>query len=330
MEQRNNKKHIIFMVISIIVVLITGFGIAFYIKDQNYKKSDDYKLKQIGYNEEEIVIIKQMNDNQKKIIFNNNYNDKMIDLVQKQYFLEKNLDKYLSYSQKHPSHPGPDHGDRDRGPGHGDLRPGGDGLHVGADKEWYTDPKQTEISYNNSLLTNKFYQLSEDYEPTDLKDISNVYSYGENQKLRNDAYNAFIEMFNDAKKENVTLIINSSYRSYQDQKETYEKYLTWYGEDETNKLAAKPGFSEHQTGLAVDIQTYGSNKSNFEQTDAFKWLQDNAYKYGFILRYPKDKEYLTGYSYESWHYRYVGTEIAQYIKDNNITFDEYYAFFIEE
>ncbi len=315
MEQRNNKKHIIFMVISIIVVLITGFGIAFYIKDQNYKKSDDYKLKQIGYNEEEIVIIKQMNDNQKKIIFNNNYNDKMIDLVQKQYFLEKNLDKYLSYSQNNTDK---------------QLDEIIAIINVGADKEWYTDPKQTEISYNNSLLTNKFYQLSEDYEPTDLKDISNVYSYGENQKLRNDAYNAFIEMFNDAKKENVTLIINSSYRSYQDQKETYEKYLTWYGEDETNKLAAKPGFSEHQTGLAVDIQTYGSNKSNFEQTDAFKWLQDNAYKYGFILRYPKDKEYLTGYSYESWHYRYVGTEIAQYIKDNNITFDEYYAFFIEE
>ncbi len=303
------------MVISIIVVLITGFGIAFYIKDQNYKKSDDYKLKQIGYNEEEIVIIKQMNDNQKKIIFNNNYNDKMIDLVQKQYFLEKNLDKYLSYSQNNTDK---------------QLDEIIAIINVGADKEWYTDPKQTEISYNNSLLTNKFYQLSEDYEPTDLKDISNVYSYGENQKLRNDAYNAFIEMFNDAKKENVTLIINSSYRSYQDQKETYEKYLTWYGEDETNKLAAKPGFSEHQTGLAVDIQTYGSNKSNFEQTDAFKWLQDNAYKYGFILRYPKDKEYLTGYSYESWHYRYVGTEIAQYIKDNNITFDEYYAFFIEE
>ena len=315
MEQRNNKKHIIFMVISIIVVLITGFGIAFYIKDQNYKKSDDYKLKQIGYNEEEIVIIKQMNDNQKKIIFNNNYNDKMIDLVQKQYFLEKNLDKYLSYSKNNTDK---------------QLDEIIAIINVGADKEWYTDPKQTEISYNNSLLTNKFYQLSEDYEPTDLKDISNVYSYGENQKLRNDAYNAFIEMFNDAKKENVTLIINSSYRSYQDQKETYEKYLTWYGEDETNKLAAKPGFSEHQTGLAVDIQTYGSNKSNFEQTDAFKWLQDNAYKYGFILRYPKDKEYLTGYSYESWHYRYVGTEIAQYIKDNNITFDEYYAFFIEE
>ena len=303
------------MVIRIIVVLITGFGIAFYIKDQNYKKSDDYKLKQIGYNEEEIVIIKQMNDNQKKIIFNNNYNDKMIDLVQKQYFLEKNLDKYLSYSQNNTDK---------------QLDEIIAIINVGADKEWYTDPKQTEISYNNSLLTNKFYQLSEDYEPTDLKDISNVYSYGENQKLRNDAYNAFIEMFNDAKKENVTLIINSSYRSYQDQKETYEKYLTWYGEDETNKLAAKPGFSEHQTGLAVDIQTYGSNKSNFEQTDAFKWLKDNAYKYGFILRYPKDKEYLTGYSYESWHYRYVGTEIAQYIKDNNITFDEYYAFFIEE
>lgn len=303
------------MIISIIIVLIIGFGVAFYIKDQNYKKSDEYKLKQIGYKDDEIAIINAMNDEQKKIIFNNKYDEKMIDLVQKQYFLEKNLDKYLLYSKNNTDK---------------QLDDIIAIINVGADKEWYTDSKKTDISNNNSMLTNKFYQLEEDYEPDDLKDISNVYSYGENQKLRNDAYNAFIKMFNDAKKENITLIINSSYRNYQDQKETYEKYLTWYGEEETNKLAAKPGFSEHQTGLAVDIQTYGSNKSNFEQTDAFKWLEENAYKYGFIIRYPKDKEYLTGYSYEAWHYRYVGVEIAQYIQDNNITFDEYYAFFIEK
>ena len=71
-------------------------------------------------------------------------------------------------------------------------------------------------------------------------------------------------------------------------------------------------------------------RNNFEESDAFKWLQDNAYKYGFILRYPKDLEYLTGYNYESWHYRYVGIEAATYIHENNITYDEYYAYFIEK
>ena len=82
--------------------------------------------------------------------------------------------------------------------------------------------------------------------------------------------------------------------------------------------------------MAVDIQTYGSNAKTFEEFDEFKWLQDNAHKYGFILRYPKDKEYLTGYEYESWHYRYVGVEVATYIYENNITFDEYYAYFVEK
>ena len=137
-------------------------------------------------------------------------------------------------------------------------------------------------------------------------------------------------MFNDAKKDNVTLIINSSYRSYENQEETYNNYSTWYGKDEADKIAARPGFSEHQTGLTIDIMTYNSNRNNFEESDAFKWLNNNAYKYGYILRYPKNKEYLTGYSYESWHYRYVGKEVANYIKDNNITYDEYYAFFIEK
>ena len=81
--------------------------------------------------------------------------------------------------------------------------------------------------------------------------------------------------------------------------------------------------------MSVDIQTYGSTASTFEEYDEFKWLQNNAHKYGFILRYPKDKEYLTGYEYESWHYRFVGTEVATYIHQNNITFDEYYAYFID-
>ena len=72
------------------------------------------------------------------------------------------------------------------------------------------------------------------------------------------------------------------------------------------------------------------NSKTFDTSEAFNWLQENAYKYGYILRYPKDKEYLTGYDYESWHYRYVGEDIAKYIQDNNITYDEYYAFYLDK
>ena len=303
------------MAVSVLVVLIIGICIALYIKDKNYKKSYDYKLGVIGYNKDEIASIKSLGQDQIDLILDHDYDKNIIELVQRKYFLKKNLDKYLDYIK--------DNSDKS-------LDDVIAIINVGANKDWYTDYVDSDISLNNLMLTNKFHRLSEDYNPDDLVDISNVYSYGENQKLKKDAYDAFIEMFNEAKKDNVTLIVNSSYRSYEIQDKTYSDYSSWYGVNEADKIAARPGFSEHQTGLAIDIMTYKANRNNFEETDAFKWLENNAYKYGYILRYPKDKEYLTGYSYESWHYRYVGVDVASYIRDNNITYDEYYAFFVEK
>lgn len=315
MYEKTSKKALIVTIISIIVVLGIGISIALYMKDKNYKKTYDYQLKKIGYNEQEIMTIKKMDKQDITIILNHDYDKNMISLIQKKYFLEKNIDRYLAYLKNHSDQ---------------QLDDIIAIVNVKADKEWYTDATNTNLEFNNAILTNKFYQLEENYEPNDLKDISNIYSYGENQKLRQEAFDAFIQMFKDAKKENITLIINSSYRSYQDQEDIYNKYVARYGEEEAKNKAAKPGHSEHQTGLAADIQTYKTAKDNFEDTDAFIWLQNNAYKYGFILRYPRDKEYLTGYSYEAWHYRYVGLEIAEYINENNITFDEYYAYFLEK
>ena len=179
------------------------------------------------------------------------------------------------------------------------------------------------------MLVNKYNYLSKNYEPENIVDVKNWYCYGEAQ-LREEAYDAFINMFNAAKKDDVTLIINSGYRNYKQQDETYQDFYEIYGEDEANKIAAKPGFSEHQTGLSIDLTSYDETDDNsFENTNEFKWLQKNAYKYGFILRYPKNKEKITGYDYESWHYRYVGIEVATKIKDLDITFDEYYEYFIK-
>ena len=101
-----------------------------------------------------------------------------------------------------------------------------------------------------------------------------------------------------------------------------------YGSDYTNTVSAKPGFSEHQTGLALDIIEKGGQMSEFENSKAYPWLKENAYKYGFILRYPKDKTYLTGYAFESWHYRFLGKDLAKKVYDEGITYDEYYAFYL--
>ena len=114
------------------------------------------------------------------------------------------------------------------------------------------------------------------------------------------------------------------------QKKLWDSYANQKGDEWADSVSARAGYSEHQTGYTLDIVTYNANMSNFETTDEFKWLQANAYKYGFILRYPKDKEDITGYSYESWHYRYVGEETAKKIKKLDITFDEYYAYFIKQ
>jgi len=101
------------------------------------------------------------------------------------------------------------------------------------------------------------------------------------------------------------------------------------GVEEADTYSARPGFSEHQTGLTVDVDNAKLSYTDFDKTNEFKWMMENAHRFGFILRYPKDKEDITGYSYESWHYRYVGVDIATYIYEHNITLDEYYVRFIE-
>lgn len=144
-------------------------------------------------------------------------------------------------------------------------------------------------------------------------------------KLVNYAADAFEEMAKAAEKDNYKLIAMSTYRSYDYQVTLYNNYKNSDGQEKADTYSGRPGFSEHQTGLAVDIYNGKTDYTNFEKTEEFNWMQKNAYKYGFILRFPKDKEKETGYQYESWHYRYVGKEIAKYIHNKNITLEEYHA-----
>ena len=311
MKRKIKKKPII--IIILILALIT-FGIIYLIKTINYHKTYEYKLLQVGYSKEEIVKLDKLNDKTKDYLLTIQYNDEVISLMKEKYFIEKNLKKYLEYSKENKK----------------SLTDVVAIINVGSNNEWYTNTKKSDITKQELMLTNKFYSLDNSYNSDNMVKVSKEYSYGENQMVTNVTFDAFLNMFNAAKDEGLTLIINSSYRSYEDQEAIYNEYKNTRGEEYANKIAAKAGFSEHQTGMAIDIQTYGSSASTFETFDEFKWLQDNAHKYGFILRYPKGKEYLTGYEYESWHYRYVGIDAATYIHENNITFDEYNAYFVEK
>lgn len=200
-------------------------------------------------------------------------------------------------------------------------------VNLDMDKDDYSDPVVIK-KYSDEVLVNKHRQLSKDYEPSDLVKIDAKYAALKNQKASRIAVNAFISMYKAAEKEGYGLVINSSYRSYDDQEEICNQYKELYGDSYVQKYVALPGFSEHQTGLAFDI---GSTKSNvFANSKEYEWVQDNAYKYGFIQRFPKGYEDITGFRAEPWHYRYVGKKIAKYIYENKITYEEYYAMFLDK
>ncbi len=197
-------------------------------------------------------------------------------------------------------------------------------VNIGLNYDYYTHTKATKDLNTNTILVNKYNYLTEDYVPENLQTVDKKYS-SRTLQLVDYAKEAFEELSEAASKENYTVLAMSSYRSYQYQYNLYNRYVSTDGVEAADTYSARPGYSEHQTGLAVDVYNGKEDFTNFEKTKEYNWMQDNAYKFGFILRFPKDKVLETGYQYESWHYRYVGKEIAKYIHDNNLCFEEYYA-----
>ena len=185
----------------------------------------------------------------------------------------------------------------------------------------FQNPKPI-ISNNNLLLVNKHFYLSSDYTPNTLVKVSNVNYIKRTNEIMYIDKNTLLNYQNMekvAKQNNLNFCLFSSFRSYEKQNKLWE--LNGFI---TNDYLAIPGFSEHQTGLAVDIACLETGlTSYFENTLEFKFLKENAHKFGFILRYPKDKKHITGYPYESWHYRFVGIEIATICYENDLTLEEY-------
>ncbi|MBE6147500.1 MAG: D-alanyl-D-alanine carboxypeptidase family protein [Firmicutes bacterium] len=201
-------------------------------------------------------------------------------------------------------------------------------VNIGLDSPFYTNTKQTDLSNHITLLTNKYLYLPEDYIPKNLESINKNFTNGTKQLVK-EAKIAFEKMATDAKQEGYNIRAISAYRSYSYQQVLYQKYVLNDGPEKADTYSARPGFSEHQTGLVVDIDNIKRDFNNFESTEEFKWMTNNAHDYGFILRYPKGKEHITGYQYEAWHYRYVGEKIAKNIKKENTTYDEYYIKYLD-
>ena len=200
------------------------------------------------------------------------------------------------------------------------------------------------------FLVNKENAVDSSYVPDDLVSIDSAYTTGGKAiQLEKTALEAAIRMLDDMKADGITNVtITSAYRTYEYQKKLFDGYIASESEkhpswsedrirEEVLTYSAAPGTSEHQTGLCVDLFTnqmeglynYGDETpknpwdKGFAETQAYEWLCENAYKYGFILRFPENKTNVTGYSYESWHYRYVGVDHATKIHEQNLTLEEY-------
>lgn len=176
------------------------------------------------------------------------------------------------------------------------------------------------------ILVNKLHTLSSDYEPTDMVAVDGSLSTNQGLYFKREAYDAYLKMLSDAKNQGISFMICSTYRSYQTQDSIYHNYVSMYGADYANTISAYPGRSEHQTGWAVDITSasmgYGLAQNFIEYPEGI-WISNHCSEYGFIVRYPKDKTNITGYSYEPWHLRYVGVDVAKEITEKGLTLEEY-------
>ena len=230
--------------------------------------------------------------------------------ITESYYIKENAARYIEYIKKYPSLP-PDTAIAY--------------VNVNVDKGPYI--QITEIIQPASILAmcNKNHMFPASYAPDDLIKVG-----GTSQSLRAEAAAAYEAMAAAMKEDGLRIIPYSGYRSYWSQATLYRTYALRDGAARADTYSARAGHSEHQTGLAIDVlhKWWGGSltSARFENTKEYEWLMEHAHEYGFILRYPKEFSHITGYTYEPWHWRYIGVEDATRMKDEGIeTFEEYFG-----
>ena len=312
---RVKKKVIRFLLLVILISIGITFGNKQY-KLYKYHQTDEYKLLTLKYDKETVYLLLDKLDKTKITeLINKEKIDYIQNIVSAKYYLDKNYYKYLEYYELN----------KDKS--FDDVIAI---VNVGATTNWYEDAKKTDTLKGIKMLTNKFNLLPEDYVANDLEYFTREYTF-EDVSAKKEVYDAFLNMATAAKTDGIHLMITSGYRTYEEQKETFDSLAMTYGTLYAERQAARPGASEHETGLALDILSLDSQYiESFHTSKAYKWLIKNAVNYGFILRYPEGKEYITGFEPESWHYRYLGKELAKKVEDSGLTYDEYYAYYIDK
>ena len=331
MKKKKIKKKVkILLVIFLIIFAIGSITIVKQLKQnksnqspQKYttkidKKNKKSPLTTLNYSKDDIALIEKYNisDENIKYLIDNKIDSKLaMNIIKEKYYIDDYLKKYLDYYEKN----------KDLSVSEIITR-----INTHLDDEFYTNTEKIDDTLGKFVILNKHYYSDENYKGLNLIDVDSEYNlYNTSFKLSKECYEAFLKMYNDAKEQGYAFKINSAYRSYEKQIKIYQGWVNKDGVKQADTYSARAGFSEHQTGYAFDVRDYPFTNDDYSKTKSFTWVSENAYKYGFIIRFPKDKEYITGYQYEPWHYRYCGIECATYIHDNNITFEEYYEYFIK-
>lgn len=291
-----------------------------YIDDKDFI-SNINKLLNLGYSSKDINAIYEKIPNSVSIISTSKYNKDIINIMNLSYFRIDNLKRYLDYDIMEVKSIY-DISNIKKDFNYEDVVTY---VNANLDKEYYSSDNliSNEDASKIDVLVNKYHKLDENYEPSDLTIIDSKYASG-TQKLRKEAQIKFEEMASDMAKENLKIYAGSTYRSYTYQKGLYDRYVKKDGFAAAETYSARSGYSEHQLGLAVDIV---NDKWDYlsENDKEYDYLVKNSYKYGFILRYPRGSEYITGYMFEDWHFRYLGIELATKVFNSGLTYDEYIA-----
>lgn len=278
-----------------------------YIKD--FAKKINLLLDQ-NYNSEEINFIISYDEELLDILLNKEYIN-ILEFKDINNFNIDNINRYLDYKEKNDY----------------DMKTVVTYVNIGLDQKGYSKyDSYTEEEANNDLtiLINKYHKLPDNYEPNDLVSLS----YDSFYTLRKDAAEAYEKLTSAALIDNVIFYPFSAYRSFETQKVLYNRYKNRDGEELADTYSARPGFSEHQSGLAIDIR---SNTLNDNLTDKdYEWVLNNSYKYGYIVRYPKGKSHITQFIEEPWHLRYLGIELATKVYESGLTYDEYYDLYLKK
>lgn len=199
-------------------------------------------------------------------------------------------------------------------------------VNINLDKSFYEESKKVDNPNDLTTIVNKYNHVNKDFVPQNLVTLFDSKNGAKMVKEAADAYKKFIEA---ATKDGKTLESTTAYRSYSFQNTLYTNYVKQDGEKEADTYSARPGSSEHQLGLAVDLNNPNYKEARLSDSD-YEWVLNNSYKYGFIVRYTESGVPITGYMEEPWHIRYLGIDLATKVYKSGLTYEEYYDLYLTE